>query len=154
MKVEEIILHCSATPEGKDYTVQQIDSWHKARGFKKIGYHYVIYRDGTIVTGRLENEDGAHTVGHNQKALGICYIGGMDQANKKPKDTRTEAQKRSLFELVRSLLNKHNLTLDSVYGHYQFAAKACPSFKIEDFKVDYLQRLSRVEVDSSEAPVV
>lgn len=62
-KITEIIVHCSATAEGKDYTVADIDKWHRARGFKKIGYHYVVYRDGSVHVGRSENEIGAHCQG-------------------------------------------------------------------------------------------
>lgn len=137
-KTTEIILHCSDTPEGKDYTVEDIDVWHKARGFTCIGYQFVIYRDGTIHAGRPENCVGAHCTNHNSKSIGICYIGGG--ASKKglpPKDTRTEQQKQALFQLVEYLLNKYKLKIDNVYCHNQFAAKACPSFKIEDFKRDY-----------------
>lgn len=85
----EIIVHCSATPEGKDFTVEQIRQWHLQRGFTDIGYHYVIYRDGSIHKGRDESIIGAHCTGHNTISIGICYIGGMDSANKNPKDTRT-----------------------------------------------------------------
>ena len=90
--VNEIIIHCSATPEGRNFKASDIDHWHRQRGFKKIGYHYVIDLDGTIEVGRDEDEIGAHCVGHNRESLGICYIGGLD-CNLKPKDTRTEAQK-------------------------------------------------------------
>lgn len=137
-KTTEIIIHCSATPEGKDYTVEDIDKWHKDRGFACVGYQFIIYRDGTIHAGRPENCVGSHCVNHNSKSIGICYIGGC--ANKKglpAKDTRTEQQKQALFELVEYLLDKYKLKTDNVYCHNQFAAKACPSFKIADFKKDY-----------------
>lgn len=65
-KINEIIVHCSATPEGKDYTAQDITRWHKARGFKTIGYHYVVYRDGSVHAGRAESKVGAHCYGHNK----------------------------------------------------------------------------------------
>ena len=71
-KITEIIVHCSATPEGKDYTVQDIDRWHRARGFKCIGYHYVIYRDGSIHNGRPVEQTGAHCQKHNANSIGIC----------------------------------------------------------------------------------
>ena len=133
-KIDKVILHCAATPEGKDYTVADIDRWHKARGFKKIGYHYVIYRDGSVHQGRPESEIGAHTANYNAHSIGICYIGGMDARGVKAKDTRTPQQKEALVKLVKEILKKYNLTLNNVYGHYQFANKACPSFKIETFK--------------------
>ena len=137
MKVQELILHCAATPEGKNFTAKDIDRMHKQRGFKKIGYHYVIDLDGTIEKGREENEVGAHATGHNSKSLGICYIGGVAKDCKTPKDTRTDEQKVALYELVKELMEKYHLTLDKVHGHYEFANKACPSFKMETFKKEF-----------------
>lgn len=90
-KITEIIVHCSATPEGKDYTVSDITRWHKARGFKTIGYHYIVYRDGSVHEGRKESGVGAHCYGHNRNSIGVCYIGGLATDCKTPKDTRTEA---------------------------------------------------------------
>lgn len=131
-KINKVIIHCSATPEGRDTTIQDIDEWHKARGFKKIGYHYVIYIDGSIHKGRDENEIGAHCTGQNSNSIGICYIGGMTKDNKTPKDTRTYAQKQSLLKLLKTLKLKYPEA--TVHGHREFAAKACPCF---DAKHEY-----------------
>lgn len=138
-KPQEIIIHCSATPEGKGFTAKDIDQWHKKRGFKKIGYHYIIDLDGTVEKGREENENGAHTVNHNSKSIGICYIGGLAKDGKTAKDTRTEQQKKSLYKLVDSLMKKYNLSLNNVHGHYEFAAKACPSFKMDKFRQEFTE---------------
>ena len=127
--IKEIIVHCSATPEGKDYTTAQIKQWHLQRGFSDIGYHYVIYRDGSIHTGRAESVSGAHCTGHNTISIGVCYIGGMDSTNKNPKDTRTDAQKASLIKLLKELKLKYPKA--KIYPHYKFANKACPSFDAE-----------------------
>lgn len=135
-KINEIILHCSATPENKNFTVEDIKKWHKAKGWDGCGYHYVIHLDGTIHNGRPIEKIGAHCLGHNTNSIGICYIGGVDK-NGKPKDTRTDAQKKYLIILVHELLAKYNLKLCQVHCHYEYAAKACPSFKLEDFKKDY-----------------
>lgn len=124
--INEIIVHCSATPEGRDFTVAQIRQWHLQRGFRDIGYHYVIYRDGTIHTGRPVAQAGAHCTGHNAHSIGVCYIGGVAKDMKSPKDTRTEAQKKSLLQLLRLLKKKYPQA--KIYGHRDFAAKACPSF--------------------------
>lgn len=123
-----IIIHCSATPEGKDYTVQDIDRWHKARGWKGIGYHYVIYRDGSIHKGRPEEQVGAHCQNHNKHSIGICYIGGTREVRDpiNPCDTRTEAQKRSLRALLTELKRSYPRAL--IMGHNVFANKACPCF--------------------------
>lgn len=134
--INEIILHCSATKEGVPFNAADINKWHIKRGFKKIGYNYVILLDGTVEKGREEGTIGAHTIGHNAHSIGICYIGGLDD-NGKAKDTRTEEQKKALLKLVHSLLKKYDLTIKDVHGHYEFANKACPCFKITTFKDEY-----------------
>lgn len=125
-KIKEIIIHCSATPEGKDFTVADITRWHKQRGFDTIGYHYVIYRDGSVHEGRDINKAGAHCTGHNTNSIGICYIGGCDAVTGKAKDTRTDKQKAALWSLIRELVCMYPDA--KIYGHRDFAAKACPSF--------------------------
>ena len=124
--IKEIIVHCSATPEGKDFTVADIKRWHLARGFSDIGYHYVIYRDGSIHTGRDESIIGAHCTGHNTNSIGVCYIGGCVSNGKTPKDTRTPQQKQSLVKLLKELKTKYPQA--SIHSHRDFANKACPSF--------------------------
>lgn len=135
--INRIIIHCSATPEGKDYTVDTIRKWHKQKGYVDIGYHYVIYRDGSIMKGRPLDKVGAHTVGYNTGSIGICYIGGLAKDCKTPKDTRTKEQKESLLKLVYSL--KEQFPNATIHGHNEFAAKACPSFNVQDwYKKEYL----------------
>ena len=125
-KINEIIVHCAATQEGKDSTDQQNDSWHRQRGLRCIGYHYVIYRDGSVHCGRPESQVGAHCTGHNANSIGVCYIGGCAADGKTPKDTRTDAQKASLLKLLRELKAKYPVA--AIHGHRDFANKACPSF--------------------------
>lgn len=134
-KINEIILHCSATAEGVDITVDTIRKWHKKKGWKDIGYHFVIYRDGTIHVGRPLYQVGAHTTGHNTNSIGICYIGGCAKDGRTPKDTRTPEQKEALYRLIDDLLTIYPTA--SLSGHYQWANKACPSFKIETFKNEF-----------------
>ena len=76
-KINLIVVHCTATPEGRDVTVADIDRMHRARGWKKIGYHYVVYRDGSVHEGRPVNEVGAHVYGHNANSIGVVYVGGV-----------------------------------------------------------------------------
>ena len=133
-KISKIIIHCSATPEGKDFTVQQIRQWHttpkpKGNGWRDIGYHFVIYRDGSVHVGRPIEQSGAHTSGHNAHSIGICYIGGCAPDGKTPKDTRTQAQRAALVRLVREL--RAQFSGATVHGHNEFAAKACPSFNVQ-----------------------
>ena len=131
---KEIILHCAATLEGKDYTVEQIDRMHKQREFAMIGYHYVIYRDGSIHRGRPERYSGAHTTDHNSISIGVCYIGGVANDGKTPNDTRTPEQKRALIELVHWLCGRFPYA--AIHGHREFANKACPSFDVQRWLVE------------------
>lgn len=124
--VHTIWIHCSATPEGRDYTVADIRAWHKARGWSDIGYHYVVYRDGRVMLGRPVGQVGSHVAGHNTGSIGVVYIGGVSADGKTPKDTRTAAQRSSLLWLVDKLARKHGVS--KVRGHNEVAAKACPSF--------------------------
>jgi len=127
--INEIIIHCSATPEGRNVTVEDIDKWHKQRGFRCIGYHYVIYLDGSIHAGRPESQIGAHCLGHNAHSIGVCYIGGVAKDGKTPKDTRTAAQKESLIKLIKDLKKKYPKA--TIHGHREYANKACPSFDVQ-----------------------
>jgi N-acetylmuramoyl-L-alanine amidase len=129
-KINKIILHCSATPEGRDHDVEDIRRWHLRRGFSDIGYHYLIHIDGTIEPGRPIAKPGAHCSNQNKHSIGICYVGGMDKDMKHPKDTRTQAQKDSLIKLMHELIYKYNKDM-TIHGHNEFANKACPSFNVQ-----------------------
>ncbi|MFV0599265.1 MAG: N-acetylmuramoyl-L-alanine amidase [Bacteroidales bacterium] len=129
-KIDKIIIHCSATPEGRAVTVRDIDKWHREKGYNGIGYHYVIGLNGEVRKGRDINLIGAHTQGQNYNSIGICYVGGCDKAMK-AKDTRTHAQKVALLNLVKEL--KKQYPKASIHGHNEFAAKACPSFNVKSW---------------------
>ena len=125
-KINEIIVHCSATREGQEIDAATIDGWHKARGWKGIGYHFVVGLEGQIEYGRPASQVGAHCKGHNSKSIGVCYIGGVECDGKTPKDTRTTDQKETLVLLIRYL--KKIYPDAEVHSHSDFANKACPSF--------------------------
>ena len=127
-KIDEIIVHCSATPRGRDVTAADIDRWHRERGFRCIGYHYVIRLDGTIERGRPESEIGAHCTGHNARSIGICYVGGLTTDGKTALDTRTNAQRVALTRLLMEL--KERYPQARAFGHRDFANKDCPCFDI------------------------
>lgn len=131
-KPDEIILHCTATSEGVEYPLSEIERWHINRDFNGIGYHFVIHLDGSIETGRPLNKMGAHCKegGHNYHSIGIAYVGGYKYGTKIAKDTRTKAQKRSMWRLVLHLLEYFpNAT---VHGHREFTkTKACPCFDVQ-----------------------
>lgn len=131
LTTDKIIVHCTATPEGREVTVKEIDAWHRKAGYTGIGYHYVVHLDGTVERGRDERSIGAHTVGQNHCSIGIVYVGGCAK-DMKPKDTRTATQKAALLKLLRELKQRYPAAV--IYGHRDFARKACPSF---DAKTEY-----------------
>ena len=146
--IKYLIIHCSATKEGKSFDRDDMDRWHKRRGFRKIGYHYFIKLDGTIQKGRSLTEQGAHVRGYNNESIGICYCGGLD-SNGKPKDTRTKEQLFAMDILLEALVSKYP---DSeIKGHRDFSVdkngngkidkwermKACPCFDAIEY-YDYL----------------
>ena len=124
-----IIVHCSATPSDKDFTLSQIDSMHRLKGYAGIGYHYYITKDGVLHHGRNPNTVGAHCLGLNDKSIGICYEGGLLPSGKSA-DTRAVAQKDMLIKLIRRLLVQYPL-IRNIYPHFKFANKACPCFDAE-----------------------
>jgi len=115
----------------------------KGRGFNDIGYHYIIELSGLTVVGRPLWKPGAHVKGHNKDTIGICYIGGIDQ-NGKPKDTRTDNQKKSIILLLQNL--KELFPDATIKGHRDYSPdlnndgridqwewmKSCPCFEVSD----------------------
>ena len=137
--VTEIIVHCSATrPDWmKDATstakVDEIRRWHvQDRGWRDIGYHWIIDRDGTVKPGRPENQIGAHVAGHNTGTLGVCLIGGHGSSERDQfSEHFTPAQNKALRTLID--LIETRATIKRVSGHNQYAAKACPGFNVPAF---------------------
>lgn len=151
--VDLLIIHCSASPNGRSLfhgdlgdadfktPVATIDDWHRARGFARkssdralqnqsltsIGYHYVIYLDGTVATGRGVNEVGAHCRGWNSQSLGICLVGT---------DAFTEKQWDSLKYLVGKIeeeATKKPAGALWIRGHRDMpdVHKECPGFSVD-----------------------
>ena len=143
--IKEIIVHCTATPEGRAETVESIRKMHKARGWSDIGYHYVVYLDGSVHNGRNVDIVGAHCEGHNANSIGVVYVGGVDKKGK-AKDTRTDKQKKALVDLLKELKNLYPNA--KIRGHRDYSPdknhngiiepsefiKDCPSF---DAKNEY-----------------
>ena len=122
-----IIIHCSAVRPWQQSGVSEIDRWHRQRGYRYgCGYHFVVRRDGSIETGRPLERLGAHCLKHNTHSIGMCYEGGLDMTGK-PADTRTEAQKTSMRELLEQLHAQFPKAV--IVGHNVFnPMKACPCF--------------------------
>ena len=129
--ITEIIIHCTATRPDANCTVESIRHYHKSLGWHDIGYHYVIYPDGSVHAGRPVEEVGAHCPGQNAQSIGIAYVGGLD-ADGCATDTRTPFQRLALIQLVQDLMEEHNIT--SIHGHNEYAAKACPCFNVQRWR--------------------
>lgn len=135
-----VILHCAVTPDYPSdspnfdkFTILDIDKWHRKRGFRCCGYHYVITRSGLIQVGRGLTEQGAHTKGYNVDSIGICYIGTS---------LITEKQILSLVDLYKQLRDQYNIDWENWYGHYEFTKKkTCPNLPMSLMRM-YLQKVS------------
>lgn len=127
MSWKYIMIHCTATPEDRILTLEDIDRYHREKGYNGIGYHFIIHQNGQIEEGRSLTKVGAHCYGWNSSAIGIAYVGGLDKKGR-PKDTRTEAQKiaiRGLIERIKTLIN-----IKRVLGHNEVSDKACPCYDV------------------------
>ncbi len=135
-RIDEIILHCSATPEGRDVSMADIRKWHvDERGWSDVGYHFVVTLDGTVHVGRPMDRAGAHCKGRNGNSIGVCYVGGMD-SDMVPKDTLLPVQERSLRKLIKAIRLLFGEV--EISGHNQYSAKACPSFDVKEKFADLL----------------
>lgn len=140
-RIDTLVIHCTATPPGRDVSVAELDRWHKAENFepyvdgngKKIyaGYHILVHPDGSYERIRPDEHRGQHCPqdNMNNRAVSICYVGGVDN-NNNPCDTRTDAQKKTLLTLVRTYRGRYPGV--NVIGHRDVKGvrKACPSFDV------------------------
>lgn len=142
-KLERLVLHCTATPEGREVTSAEIRAWHTnsvskgGRGWKQVGYTDMIHLDGKVERLVDNNEDanvdswevtnGAS--GFNSTSRHVVYVGGMDRQNKKATDTRTSAQLKAMEGYVKDFHSRHPHV--RIVGHNELAAKACPSFDVQ-----------------------
>lgn len=134
--IKEIIVHCSATRPswmdgaGIDAKREEIRKWHvNDRGWRDIGYHLLIDRDGATAQGRDYSATGAHVRGHNTGTIGICLIGGHGSSeNDNFEDNFTPAQDAELRRQIDLLKDRFGIA--KVSGHNEYAAKACPGFNV------------------------
>lgn len=136
MRVDRVVIHCSDSTRA---TVEDIDGWHRARGFDRIGYHWVITNghlrsnrryipeaDGRLWPGRSEDETGAHVEGHNRNALGVCLVG---------KTRFSTAQRITLHGLLIGIMSRHGLSDEDILGHYELdPAKTCPNIAMSGLR--------------------
>ncbi len=130
--ITKLVVHCSASKVNQKVDLAEITRWHITRGFLKIGYHYVIYRDGSVHKGREDTEVGAHASGYNKGSLGICLVGGLNDEGK-AENNFTDDQFVSLAELLTKLLVKHPKA--EILGHRDLpkVAKDCPCFSVKQW---------------------
>lgn len=136
-----LIIHCTATPEGREVTSDQIRAWHmnpppNGRGWRQVGYSDMVHLDGTIENMVKYDEDqwvqaneitnGAGN--YNYVSRHVVYVGGMNKEYTQAKNTMTPGQFKSLHDYIKLFLEKHPDA--KVIGHNQVAAKACPSFNV------------------------
>lgn len=127
-RIEFLVVHCSATRVNIPFTVKQLSDCHRARGFRTIGYHFYITKDGVLHRTRPMSEVGAHALEFNLHSIGVCYEGGLNEAGK-PADTRTPQQRETLHRVLSEL--KGLFPQARIVGHYQLSTdirKACPCF--------------------------
>mgnify|MGYP001210030150 CR=1 FL=1 len=125
--INEIVIHCTATPAGRPVSVDEVNEWHLARGWSGIGYHRVIHLDGQREAGRPIERIGAHVKGHNTGTIGVVYVGGMTADNRIASDTRTGAQKQALLAEIIDLRDR--FAIRKISGHNDYdKGKACPCF--------------------------
>lgn len=133
--IHEITIHCSATHPSwmGNQTLsaqrEEIRRWHLARGWRDIGYHWLIGRDGKVLPGRAETEIGAGVEGRNRGVIHICLIGGHGSAETDRFDDHfTPAQDVTLRGLIQGIGMRTRIA--RISGHNEFAAKACPGFTV------------------------
>lgn len=130
-RTDYIVVHCSDTYTSMDIGADEIRKWHKGRGWKDIGYHFVIRRDGSVEKGRALRAVGAHVQGYNSVSVGICLVGGKAD-NGRPEDNFAEAQMTSLKTLIDRLLLEFEQA--KVTGHNSLNSnRACPCFNVEEW---------------------
>ena len=126
-RIDLIVIHCTASRPDQHIPMERLDKMHKAKGWKCCGYHYYITRDGQLHFGRPEEMVGAHARHYNAHSIGVCYEGGLDEKGRAA-DTRTPAQKLTLYTLLVSLKQDHPDA--EIVGHRDLpnVHKDCPCF--------------------------
>lgn len=129
--INEVVLHCTDTPWGREVDIKEVRAWHtRGNGWQDVGYHYLIKLDGTLQVGRALNCIGAHVKGHNARTIGVAYVGGRDRKGEAA-DTMTCEQEETFEHLFFAL----QLTLGrglELTGHNDHSSKACPGFKVRE----------------------
>jgi N-acetylmuramoyl-L-alanine amidase len=133
-----------------DIGAKEIDRWHRSKGWFRIGYHFVIRRNGTVELGREINEVGAHTLHYNDRSVGVCLVGGMQEQTKKPENNFTQAQWETLDKLISEL--EQQFRQARVVGHRDLnKGRDCPCFDVQTWMK---QRAHPTQEDQTYRPLV
>ena len=131
-----IVIHCAATKASMDIGLTEIRKWHvQDNGWRDVGYHYIIRRNGEVELGRSIRDTGAHAAGYNHKSVSVCMVGGMAE-DSSAENNFTAQQWTALLDLVKQL--KSNYPDADVIGHNEISEKECPSFDVQKWKEDNL----------------
>lgn len=151
--INKIIIHATGNRADSKITLEDIRHYHITKGWRDIGYHYVVFADGRVERGRPISVAGAHCFGHNAHSIGVAYVGGIDKDGRET-DTRSAAQKQALLQLVTKLVKMYRC---DVYGHRDLSPdknhdgviepwefiKMCPCFDAHaEYHNIYLQMVS------------
>lgn len=151
--INKIIIHATGNTVDSKITLADIRHYHITKGWRDIGYHYVVFADGRVERGRPISVAGAHCYGHNAHSIGVAYVGGIDKDGRET-DTRTAAQKQALLQLITKLVKMYRC---DVYGHRDLSPdknhdgviepwefiKMCPCFDAHaEYHNIYLQMVS------------
>lgn len=129
-KIEKIVVHVTDTCDSLDVGAKEIDAWHREQGWSKIGYHFVVRRNGRVEIGRKLDEIGAHVKGHNSRSVGVVWVG---------RKTPTAKQYKVLTELVTRLMKEYKLPFDEIYGHTELdSRKTCPNMDMDRLRAEVL----------------
>jgi N-acetylmuramoyl-L-alanine amidase len=136
--IQVISVHCSDSPDDKNFDVTDVDRWHKAQGWSKVGYHYVITRKSEIQRGREDGEIPSAVYGHNRHSIAICWMGSH-----KPEP----GQYLTLVYAIACIARKHRLEAKHVRGHKEFpnVTKSCPNLDMDQLRADVAQRLAETD---------
>ena len=133
---EYLVVHCSATKPSMDIGLREIKRWHvDDNGWRDVGYHYIIRRNGEVELGRSNRDTGAHAAGYNHKSISLCMVGGMAEDNS-AENNFTAQQWTALLDLVKQI--KVDYPEADVIGHNEISEKECPSFNVQKWKEENL----------------
>ena len=133
---EYLVVHCSATKPSMDIGLREIKRWHvNDNGWRDVGYHYIIRRNGEVELGRSNRDTGAHAAGYNHKSISLCMVGGMAEDNS-AENNFTAQQWTALLDLVKQI--KVDYPEANVIGHNEISEKECPSFDVQQWKKENL----------------